>query len=57
MKLFEKIFKKKESKEKPMNLWNEYVDSNKYQVKAIIFTIYNYIIEFHNLNNDFLIIF
>ena len=38
---------KKESKEKPKNLWNEDFDYNKYQVKAIISTIYNYnIIEF-----------
>jgi hypothetical protein len=36
--------KKKESKEKPKDLWNY---NAKYQVKAIIFTIYNYnIIEF-----------
>ena len=37
---------KKESEEKPKNLWKR-VDYNKYQVKAIIFTINNYnIIEF-----------
>ena len=38
---------KKESKEKPKDLWNKNFDFDKYQVKAIIFTIYNYnIIEF-----------
>jgi hypothetical protein len=37
---------KKESKEKPKNLWKN-TDFNKYQVKAINFTVYNYnIIEF-----------
>ena len=38
---------KKESEEKPKNLWNYNFDPDKYQVKAIIFTINNYnIIEF-----------
>ena len=37
---------KKESEEKPKDLWKDF-DCDKYQVKAIIFTIYNYnIIEF-----------
>ena len=41
---------KKESEEKPRNLWNPGFDENKYQVKAINFVINNYnIID----NNDF----
>src|SRR3954453_9995622 len=48
---------KKESEEKPRNLWKG-TDESKYWVRVIIFTINNYnIIEFYNVNNnDFLII-